>query len=315
MILSSTLEAIGGTPLVRLRRTVPAGAAQVLVKLEGANPTASYKDRMALAMIEGAERRGELRPGQRVVEFTGGSTGSSLAFICAVKGYPVSLVSSDAFSAEKLRTMRAFGADLTVVPSVGGRIDPELFVRMRHEVDRIVERDDAYWTDQFNNVDALDGYRTLGAEILAQVGDTPIDVFCAAVGTAGMLVGVSRALRAGGRPVRVVAFEPASSPMLTAGFGGPHRVEGTAAGIVPPLLDKDAFDEARAVDEGRARTLARRLAREDGIFSGTSAALNLLGALELAVELGEGRTVVTVAADSGLKYLAGDLYADERDPL
>jgi cysteine synthase A len=309
MILNSPLEAIGGTPLVRLQRTVPAGAAQVLVKLEGTNPTASYKDRMALAMIEGAEQRGALRPGQRVVEFTGGSTGSSLAFICAVKGYPVSLVSSDAFSAEKLQTMRAFGADLTVVPSVGGRIEPDLFVRMRHEVDRIVEREGAYWTDQFNNIDAIAGYWTLGTEILEQLGETAVDIFCAAVGTAGMLVGVARALRVGGRPVRVVALEPASSPSLTAGVGGAHRVEGTAAGIIPPLLIAGTFDEARSVDEAEARRLARRLAREDGIFSGTSAALNVLGATELAVELGEGRTVVTVAADSGLKYLAGDLYA------
>lgn len=147
-VLSSTLDAIGDTPLVRLNGVVPADAARILVKLEGANPTGSYKDRMALAMIEGAERRGVLRPGQRVVEFTGGSTGSSLAFVCAVKGYSLSIVSSDAFSPEKLNTMRAFGAELTVVPSDHGRITPDLFGRMRHEVDRIIVRDDAFWTDQ-----------------------------------------------------------------------------------------------------------------------------------------------------------------------
>lgn len=315
-VLSSTLEAIGGTPLVRLAHVVPHGAADVLVKLEGGNPTGSYKDRMAVAIIEGAERRGTLRPGQRVVEFTGGSTGSSLAFVCAVKGYPLSLVSSDAFSPEKLRTMRAFGADLTVVPSNGGRVTPDLFVRMRERVDEIVVRDGAFWTDQFNNVDALDGYGILGREILAQTVKAGVTVhaWCAAVGTAGMLVGVSRALRAGASAARVVALEPASSPMLTAGHGGPHRVEGTATGIVPPLLTPQTYDEARAVDEGEARAMAPRLARAEGVFAGTSSALIVVGAIALARELGEGRTVVTVACDSGLKYLSGDLFpADDLD--
>lgn len=309
-ILSSTLHAIGDTPLVRLSGVVPDGAAQVLVKVEGGNPTGSYKDRMALAMIEGAERRGDLRPGQRVVEFTGGSTGSSLAFVCAVKGYPLSIVSSDAFSPEKLSTIRTFGADLTVVPSDHGRITPDLFVRMRHEVDRIVERDGAFWTDQFNNLDALDGYAVLGREILDQTQGINLDVFCAAVGTGGMLVGVATAIRAGGGSTRVVALEPATSPMLTAGVGGPHRVEGTATGTVPPLLTPGSFDEARAVDEPEARRMALRLARQEGLFAGTSTGLNVVGAIQLATELGEGGTVVTVAVDTGLKYLAGDLFSE-----
>lgn len=309
-IRNSALEAIGDTPLLRLRGVVPPDAAQVLVKVEGGNPTGSYKDRMALAMIEGAERGGALRPGQRVVEFTGGSTGSSLAFVCAAKGYPLSVVSSDAFSQEKLATMRAFGADLTVVPSDGGRITPDLFVRMREQVDRIVARDGAFWTDQFHNRDALLGYEELGREIVDQAGDASLDAFVAAVGTAGMLVGVTSALRSGGRAVRVVALEPATSPMLTAGHGGPHRVEGTAAGIVPPLLTPGSYDEARTVDEAAARTMARRLAREEGLFTGTSSALNVVGALEMARELGAGHTVVTVAVDTGLKYLAGDLFQD-----
>lgn len=311
-VRSSVLDVIGATPLVRLGDVMPDRAAQVLVKLEGGNPTGSYKDRMALAMIEGAERRGTLRPGQRVVEFTGGSTGSSLAFVCAVKGYPLSVVSSDAFSPEKLRTMRAFGAELVVVPSDNGRITPELFVRMRQEVDGIIEQTGAFWTDQFHNVDMLDGYAAMGREIFAQTEatGTPIDAFCAAVGTAGMLVGVSRALRAEGSEARIVAFEPATSPMLTAGFGGPHRVEGTATGIVPPILTPDDYDDARAIDEREARDMAVRLARGEGIFAGTSSGLNVAGAIQIAQELGPGRTVVTVAVDTGLKYLAGDLFGD-----
>jgi cysteine synthase A len=305
MILLSALEAIGSTPLVRLRHTVPAGAAQVLVKLEGGNPTGSYKDRMALAMIEGAEASGVLRPGQRVVEFTGGSTGSSLAFVCAIKGYPLTVVSSDAFAEEKLRTIRAFGADLIVVPSENGRITPDLFVRMRHEVDRVVERDNAFWTDQFNNTDALRGYRLLGEELLAEL--PAIDVFTAGVGTGGLLAGVGQTIRPS--TGRLVALEPTSSPMLTSGYGGPHRVEGLATGIVPPLLTPDAYDEALAVDEAEARRLVKQLAQRDGVFAGTSSALNILGAIQLATELTPDQTVVTVAADTGLKYLTGDLYA------
>src|SRR5215212_954646 len=189
-------------------------------------------------MIEGAERRGNLLSGMSVVEFTGGSTGSSLAFVCAVKGYPLKLVSSDAFSPEKLRTMRAFGADLTVVPSRGGAITPDLFDRMRDVVKEIVTRDGAYWTDQFNNPDSLDGYAGIGSELLAQAG-TRISAFCGGVGVAGMLVGVSRALRAAGSDTRIVALEPASSPFLSTGVGGPHHVEGIGTGIVPPLLTRE----------------------------------------------------------------------------
>jgi cysteine synthase len=309
-IRESALEAIGRTPLVRLRRLVPEGAASVLVKLEGGNPTGSYKDRMALAIVEGAERRGELRPGQRLVEFSGGSTGSSLAFVCAVKGYPLSIVSSDAFSPEKLATMRAFGADLTIVPSDEGRITPDLFVRMRHEVDRIVERDGAHWVDQFHNTDALVGYAAMGREMLeeAEAASVRIDAFCAGVGTAGMLVGVASALRQQAEHVRVVALEPASSPMLTEGRSGPHRVEGVATGIVPPMLAPGTYDDARAIDEAHARALALPLAQQEGVFAGTSTALNVAGALQLAMTLGPDGTVVTVATDTGLKYLAGDLF-------
>jgi len=258
-------------------------------------------------MIEAAERRGNLLPGMSVVEFTGGSTGSSLAFVCAVKGYPLKLVSSDAFSPEKLRTMRAFGADLTVVPSRGGAITPDLFDRMRDVVKEIVARDGAYWTDQFNNPDSLDGYAGIGSELLAQAG-TRISAFCGGVGVAGMLVGVSRALRAAGSDTRIVALEPASSPFLSTGVGGPHHVEGIGTGIVPPLLTPGTYDEVRAIEESEARAMARRLTHEEGIFAGISTGLNVVAALRLAEELGPGRTVVTVAVDTGLKYLAGDLY-------
>jgi cysteine synthase A len=279
------------------------------VKLEYYNPTGSYKDRMALAMIEAAEARGELRPGMTVVEYSGGSTGSSLAFVCAVKGYRCHIVSSGAFGQEKLRTIRAFGAELTVVPSVGGKVTADLIPRMIEEARRLARADDAYWTDQLNNVDSLDGYEQIGRELLAQA-DGPIDAFCAAIGTGGMVRGAGQALRAAASPARIVALEPAESPILSRGAAGAHHVEGTGIGLVPPLLAAASYDEVRAIAEADARATARLLTRDEGIFAGTSTGLNVRAALELARELGPGHAVATVAVDTGLKYLAGDLYSD-----
>lgn len=304
--MPAALEAIGQTPVVQLKRLAPAGAADVFVKLEYFNPTGSYKDRMALAMIEGAEARGALRPGMRVVEYTGGSTGSSLAMVCAVKGYRFEPLSSDPFAQEKIRTMEAFGAAVEIVPSDGGKVTPALFDRFKARIAEIKDDPGTFWTDQFHNADALGGYRQIGVELLEQLGS--VDAFCGAVGTAGMLVGVSRALKERGGHARIVALEPATSPVLTASHGGPHRVEGTAPGFVPPHLSRADYDEARAIDEEAGREMARRLAREEGIFAGISTGLNVAAALQLATELGPGARVATVAVDTGLKYLAGDLF-------
>jgi cysteine synthase len=308
-ISDAVLKAIGGTPVVRLRRIVTAAHADVLVKLESVNPTGSYKDRMALAMIEGAEERGLLRPGMRVVEFTGGSTGSSLAMVCAAKGYRFVVLSSDAFAQEKLRTMTALGAELRLVPSDGGQVTPALFERFKKEIAALASEPDTFWTDQFHNEDAVRGYMDIGRELLQQTGGR-IDAFCGAVGTGGMLLGVSRALRDAGSRARIVALEPAASPALTQGRGGPHRVEGIGTGSVPPHMADRPYDEARTVDEADARAMARRLAREEGLLVGTSSGLNVAAAVQLAQELGPGKAVVTVAVDTGLKYLAGDLFAE-----
>src|SRR5262245_50479018 len=242
----SVLDAIGNTPLVRLRRVVSPADAEVVVKLEAANPTGSYKDRMALAMIEGAEARGQLRPGMRVVEFTGGSTGSSLGMVCAAKGYELIVLSSDAFSREKLLTMEAFGAELRIVPSEGGKVTPSLFERFRKDIAVLAGEPDTFWTDQFHNEDAIRGYMGIGRELWQQSGGR-VDAFCAAVGTGGMLLGVSRALRAEGSRARIVALEPASAPALTEGRGGAHRVEGIGTGSVPPHMTDRPYDEARSV--------------------------------------------------------------------
>lgn len=305
--VQSVLHAIGNTPLVRLNKVVPSGSADVYVKLEYYNPTGSYKDRMALAMIEEAEKRGALRPGMTVVEYTGGSTGSSLALICAVKGYPFNVVSSDAFSEEKLRTMQAFGANLTIVPSENGRITPDLIPRMIEIAREMAAQPNTYWTDQFNNRDSLTGYAGIGREMIEQL-DGKITVFCGSVGTAGMTMGVAGVLRTQLPSTRIVILEPASSPVISKGQAGTHRVEGIGTSFVPPMLDKSGYDEVRAIDEAEGREMARRMANEEGIFAGISSGLNVAAAVQIARELGEGHTVVTVAVDTGLKYLAGDLY-------
>jgi cysteine synthase A len=306
-VLRSNLEAIGNTPLVRLNKVVPQGSADVYVKLEQFNPTCSYKDRMALAMIEEAEKRGDLSPGMTVVEYTGGSTGSSLAFVCAVKGYRFKVVSSDAFAEEKLKTMQAFGADVHLVPSKGGKITPDLVPRMIEKAEEFARSDDTYFTNQLHNRDTLVGYEQIGRELLNQI-DRPIDVYCGAVGTAGMLMGVSRVLKGAMPGTKVVGFEPAASAVISTGVAGEHHVEGTGIGFIPPLLDEEYYDEMRGIDEAAGREMARRLAREEGIFAGISSGLNVAGALQLAQEIGQNKTVVTVAVDSGLKYLAGELY-------
>jgi cysteine synthase A len=306
-VRDGVLGAIGSTPVVRLERLVEPGMAEVWVKLESANPTGSYKDRMALAMIEGAERDGRLSPGQTVVEYTGGSTGSSLALVCALKGYPLRIVSSDAFAQEKLRTMEAFGADVEIVASPDG-ITPALIPRMIERSQEILQEVGGYATDQFRNHDMAEGYRSLGDELVAQV-EGGIDAFCTYVGTAGCFTGVTRRLRESFPELRRVAIEPAESPVLSGGQPGTHRIEGGGAGFWPPLLEQDDVDEVRPVATAEAFAMARRAAREEGLWSGPSTGANLTVALELARRLGPGKRVATTLVDSGLKYLAGELYA------
>jgi cysteine synthase A len=302
------ISAIGGTPVVRLARMTDAGCAEVWVKMEAANPTGSYKDRMALAMIEAAEADGRLRPGQPVVEYTGGSTGSSLAFVCAVKGYPLRIVSSDAFAVEKIRTMRAFGAVVELIPSPDG-ITPELIPAMMRRAAEIAAETGAFATDQFNNADMVDGYRRLGEEVLDQLpGPPPVSAFCTYVGTAGCFLGVSRALAAAAPALHRAVVEPGESAVLSGGPPGTHHIEGGGIGYRPPLLDPSDYDEVIAVPEAEAFEMARRAARAEGIFSGPSTGANLVAALEIARRLGPGHRVVTTQVDSGLKYIAGRLY-------
>jgi cysteine synthase len=303
----SGIAGIGHTPVVRLDRLAADGA-EVWVKLEAANPTGSYKDRMALAMIEGAEQGGHLQPGQSVVEYSGGSTGSSLAFVCAVKGYPLRVVSSDAFAAEKIRTMQAFGADVELIPSPQG-ITPQLIPAMVRRAREIAIETGAFWTDQFNNADMINGYRHLGEELLEQLPGPPaIAAFCSYVGTAGCFLGTTSMLSAKLPALHRVVVEPAESAVLSGGVAGTHHIEGGGIGSWPPLLRREDFDEVVAVPEADAFAMARRAAQTEGIFSGPSTGANLVAALQIAHRLGAGHRVVTVQVDSGIKYLDGPLY-------
>ena len=304
----NALEAIGNTPIVKLNKVVPDHAADVWVKLEGGNPTGSYKDRMALAIIEGAEIRGDLKPGMTVVEYTGGSTGSGLAFVCEVKRYQFHVVSSDAFAKEKLDTMRAFGAKLEVIHSPSGKINSNLINQMIDRAKELATKDDYFFSDQLNNADIIIGFEKMGREILEQI-DGSIDAFTCSVGTAGAFMGVSNILLDSDKDTKIVALEPASAPYYSKNQSdGDHHVEGIGLGFELPLLNKNNYHEARGIDESEAREMAKLLASEEGIFGGTSSGLNVVGAIQLAEELGKGKTVVTIAVDTGLKYLTGNLF-------
>lgn len=301
------LAAIGNTPLVELMKVVPPGAARIVMKLEGANPTGCMKDRMAKAAIEAAEAGGRLARGGTVVEYTGGSTGVSLALVCAAKGYAIEIVSSDAFSEEKLRTMTALGARLTTIPSDGGRINKELIQKMIAVAAEMSARPGHWWCDQLNNHDAVAGYFPLGDELWAQSGGR-VDAFVQTVGSSHSLDGVSQALRRHRRDLRVVAVEPAESAVLSGGTPGSHQIEGIGIGFLPPLWRPEMADQIEAVSTADAKAMARRLAREEGILAGTSSGANVVAAIRVAQRLGPEATVATLAIDSGLRYLSTDLY-------
>ncbi|GAB4099447.1 cysteine synthase family protein [Sinomonas halotolerans] len=302
------LAGIGGTPLVQLMRVVPPASARILVKLEFANPTGSMKDRMAAAAILGAEARGDLRPGSTVVEYTAGTTGISLAFVCAARGYGLHVVFSDAFSEEKRRTMEAFGAIVEDVPSDQGNITEKLIKAMIARAGEVGAQPGHWACDQLNNRDAVTGYLPLGEEIWEQAGGR-VDAFVHSVGTAHSIHGVGRALRAHRPDVRIIAVEPAESAVLSGGVTGSHHIEGIGIGFIPPLWEPDQVDGFEAVPSQEAMAMARRLAREEGIFAGTSSGGNVVAALRLAEQLGPDATVVTVICDSGLRYLSTPLYA------
>lgn len=301
------LEAIGNTSLVRLRRVVPQECAKIFVKLEWENPTGSMKDRVAQAMISCAEADGRLRPGDTVIEYTGGSTGTSLALICAVKGYRLRIVTSNAFSQEKRDHMAALGAELTLVQAPGGLTTKQLFLDMIETARGLAREPHTYWTNQLENTDSISGYYPLGEEIWRQT-EGRVDAFVQSVGTSASTQGVARVLKRHKPKVRIIAVEPAESPVLSGGKPGPHTIEGIGIGYPPPIWDPSVADEIIPIPTADAKEMARRLAREEALFAGTSSGANVLAAIQIGRRLGPEATVVTLMIDSGLKYLSTDVY-------
>ncbi len=307
------LGAIGNTSLVRLRKVIPPNCADISVKLEWENPTGSVKDRMAQAVIARAEEDGRLKPGDTVVEYTGGSTGCALALVCAAKGYRLRIVTSDAFSVEKRDHMVALGAELTLVPSEGGLTTKKLILDMIETARQLSQEPNTYWTNQLHNPDTISGYYALGEEIWSQTKGQ-LDAFVYSVGTAASLRGIATVLKRHKPGLKIVAVEPAESSVLRGGQPVPHKIEGVGIGYTPPLWDPALVDEIVPVRTEDAKEMTRRLAREEALFAGTSSGANVAAALQVAQRLGPGARVVTLMADSGLKYLSTDVYRRKPSP-
>ena len=303
----SLIDAVGNTPLLKLHHVVPKNSADVFIKYEASNPTGSHKDRMAVAVLQAALESGHLQRGGRVVEYTGGSTGTAIAFVASILGFRFTAVSSDAFSPSKIQAMRAFGAEVILEKSVDGKITAELFQRMRVRALALANEPGSYYFDQFGSKDVRRGYEAIGLEI-AQTFDGKINAMCAAVGTAGSLMGTVAGLAKAGQFPDVYVLEPKQSALLTSGASGAHLIEGIALGFIPPSLDLSKVKECRAIDQTLAFDMCRRMAREEGILAGGSTGINVVGALQIAQEIGSGGTVITLACDSGFKYLGGRIY-------
>jgi cysteine synthase A len=301
------MAAIGNTPLIKLERLAEPGCAEIYVKYEGANPTGSMKDRMALSMVEGAEKRGQLKPGGRVMDYTGGSTGSSLAMVCATRSYKAYFVSSDAFATEKLQTMKAFGAELEIFPSGDGKITAKLIDSMIERARELSKEPNTFWTDQFNNFDNRNAYHQMAREIIKELGKG-IDEFIMGVGTGGSFSGNAEVFKKEIPGIRCIAMEPYYVRALSGGdVSGKHKLEGIGSGFVPAICRLDLADEIIAVKDEDAYETARKLATMEGIFGGTTSGANVWAAMQRARIIGAGKKIVTIIVDSGLKYLNGDL--------
>ena len=305
--MKNILDTIGNTPIVKLQKIVPEGSGEVYVKLEANNPTGSKKDRMALAMIEGAEKRGILKRGMSVVEYSGGSTGAGLALVCGIKGYRFRLITADVFGKEKIGLMKALGADLEIIESDNGKITKELITKMISRASEISNEPGTFFTDQLNNSDVIEGFVPLGDEILQQLGKD-VDAICDTIGTAGTLMGIAKSFQNVGSNCKIVALEPASSPILSKGIRGAHNVEGIGLGFIPAIYNSKYVDNVITIEESTARKTCRDLAIREGIFCGTSSGMNVAGALKLSKDLGPKSRVVAVACDTGLKYLSDGLF-------
>lgn len=299
---------IGNTPLVKLKRLTDENCASIYVKVEGANPTGSMKDRMALSMIIGAEQRGDLKPSGRVVEYTGGSTGSSLAMLCAMKGYKAHFVSSNGFAEEKLQTMRAFGATIEIIHTKNGILTAQIIDDMIARAKELAQEEDVFWCNQVHNIDNKLGYHPMAKEIIRDLG-TDIDEFVMATGGGGCISGNSEVLKAAIPSMRTIAVEPYYVRNVSGGdTSGTHCLEGIGLSFIPSILRRDLIDEIIPVKDEDTYFMAKELAHKEGIFGGVTSGANVWAALQRAKKLGPDKKIVTVICDSGLKYLNGDLY-------
>ena len=307
--MKNIIEIIGNTPIVKLQKILEKGCGEVYVKLEAYNPTGSKKDWMALAMIEGAEKRGLLKKGMTVVEYSGGSTGAGLAFVCTLKGYRFRLITADVFGKEKIGLMRSLGADVEIIKSENGKITKELINKMINRAKEISKEPNTFFTNQLDNKDVIEGFVPLGEEIIDQLGED-IDAICDTVGTAGTLMGIAKAFKE--NQTKIIAVEPSSSPILSEGIKGSHNVEGVGLGFIPAIYNPRLVDEVITVEESRARQTSRDLALKEGIFCGTSSGMNVAAAIEVSKKLGPKSKVVAIACDTGLKYLSEGLFDNKK---
>ena len=305
--MKNILEIIGNTPIVKLQKIVPRGCGEIYLKLEAYNPTGSKKDRMALAMIEGAEKRGDLKKGMTVVEYSGGSTGAGLAFVCSLKGYRFRLITADVFGKEKISLMNSLGADLEVIKSRDGKITKELINKMINRAKEISKEPNTFFTNQLDNEDVIKGFVPLGEEILDQINGN-IDAVCDTVGTAGTLMGIAKAFKNASSNSKIIAVEPSSSPILSEGIKGSHNVEGVGLGFIPKIYDSKLVDDVITIEESIARQTSIDLALKEGVFCGTSSGMNVAAAIQISQKLGPKSQVVTIACDTGLKYLSEGLF-------
>ena len=307
--MKNIIEIIGNTPIVKLQKIMEKGCGEIYVKLEAYNPTGSKKDRMALAMIEGAERRGLLKRGMTVVEYSGGSTGAGLAFVCTLKGYRFRLITADVFGKEKISLMRSLGADVEIIKSEIGKISKELINKMINRAKEISKEPNTFFTNQLDNKDVIEGFVPLGKEIIDQLGED-IDAICDTVGTAGTLMGIAKAFKE--NKTKIIAVEPSSSPILSKGTKGSHNVEGVGLGFIPAIYNPKLVDEVITIKESHARQTSRDLALKEGIFCGTSSGMNVAAAIEISKKLGPRSKVVAIACDTGLKYLSEGLFDNKK---
>ena len=305
--MENILEIIGNTPIVKLQKIVSRGCGEIYLKLEAYNPTGSKKDRMALAMIEGAEKRGDLKKGMTVVEYSGGSTGAGLAFVCSLKGYRFRLITADVFGKEKISLMNSLGADLEVIKSRDGKITKELINKMINRAKEISKEPNTFFTNQLDNEDVIKGFVPLGEEILDQINGS-IDAVCDTVGTAGTLMGIAKAFKNANSNSKIIAVEPSSSPILSEGIKGSHNVEGVGLGFIPKIYDSKLVDDVITIEESIARQTSRDLALKEGVFCGTSSGMNVAAAIQISQKLGQKSQVVAIACDTGLKYLSEGLF-------